>query len=135
MRHWLAQVAMQAGRVVVFTSYEFNDAEKRYATGSDGSDLRFARWRCHLEGAKEVVLVTDHHPLTYLQSARVQQTLQSLSAATPHTTPLTCVMVSCPAAQRMVQALPLLLQSLVCALRSLLSLLWRVCLVQAQPLC
>ncbi len=66
-------VLMQAGRVVAFTSYKFNDAERRYATGEQellGLIRALQEWRCYLEGAKEVVLVTDHHPLTYLQSQK-----------------------------------------------------------------
>ncbi|WP_366144398.1 reverse transcriptase domain-containing protein, partial [Giesbergeria sp.] len=66
-------VLMQGGRVVAFTSYKFNAAERRYATGEQellGLIHALREWRCYLEGSKEVILVTDHHPLTYLQSQK-----------------------------------------------------------------
>ena len=62
-------VLMQVGRVIAYTSVKFSDAEIRYTTGEQellGLVRATREWRCYLEGAPEVVLLTDHQPLTYL---------------------------------------------------------------------
>ncbi len=64
-------VLLQNQRPVAFHSYKFNSAERNYGGGEQEllaviSALR--QWRCHLEGAKKVVVVTDHKPNTYLDS-------------------------------------------------------------------
>jgi len=64
-------VLLQNQRPVAFHSYKFSSAERNYGGGEQEllavmSALR--QWRCHLEGAKEVVVVTDHKPNTYLDS-------------------------------------------------------------------
>ena len=64
-------VLLQNQRPVAFHSYKLNSAGRYYGGGEQEllaviSALR--QWRCHLEGAKEVVVVTDHKPNTYLDS-------------------------------------------------------------------
>jgi len=64
-------VVLQNQSSVAFHSYKFTSAERTYGGGEQGllaviSALQ--RWRCNLEGAKDVVVVTDHKPNTYLDS-------------------------------------------------------------------
>jgi hypothetical protein len=64
-------VLIQDDRVVAYTSKKFSPAEFNYTTGEQEflwviNALK--EWRCYLEGAPDVTLVTDHHPNTYLQS-------------------------------------------------------------------
>lgn len=63
-------VLMQDGRVVEYTSQKFSKAEYNYTT-TEQELLALIRalkvWRCYLEGTT-VHLLTDHHPLTALQS-------------------------------------------------------------------
>jgi hypothetical protein len=63
-------VLLQNGRVIAYTSKKFTPAETRYTTGEQECLAlihALREWRCYLEGA-EVHLVTDHHPLIYLQT-------------------------------------------------------------------
>lgn len=63
-------VLMQNGRVIAYTSQKFNKAEFNYTTTEQellGLVRALKVWRCYLEGA-EVRLLTDHHPLTFLQT-------------------------------------------------------------------
>ena len=62
-------VSLQNQRPVAFHSYKISSAKRNYSSGEQEllaviTVLR--QWRCHLEGAKEVVVVTDHKPNTYL---------------------------------------------------------------------
>lgn len=69
--HGTGGVLIQNDRVVAYTSSKFSTAEYNYTTGEQ-EFLALVRalqvWRCYLEGSPEVLLVTDHHPLVYLQS-------------------------------------------------------------------
>ena len=65
-------VLMQAGRPVAFTGRHLQPAETRYST-TDQELLAviyaLRQWRCYLQGGKhDFLLVTDHHPNTYLQT-------------------------------------------------------------------
>jgi hypothetical protein len=63
-------VLLQDGKPVAFTSKKFSPAEQNYATGEQelaGIHHALFEWRCYLEGSV-TKLVTDHHPLVYLQS-------------------------------------------------------------------
>jgi hypothetical protein len=65
--HGSGGVLMQNG---TYTSKKFTGAEVRNSTGEQEllawiHALR--EWRCYLQGLR-VRLVTDHHPLTYLQT-------------------------------------------------------------------
>ena len=62
-------VLLQNQRPVAFHSVKFSSAERNYPAGEQEllaviSALR--QWRCHLEGAREVLVVTDHKPNTFL---------------------------------------------------------------------
>ena len=64
-------VLLQYQRPVAFHNCKSSSAERNYGGGKQEllaviSALR--QWRCHLEVAKEVVVVTDHKPNTYLHS-------------------------------------------------------------------
>lgn len=64
-------VLLQKGRPIAFTSKKFTPAERNYTTGEQellGVITALKEWRCYLEGP-QVTLVTDHHPLTYLQTS------------------------------------------------------------------
>ncbi len=68
--HGSGAVLLQEGRVVAYDSYKFSPAESKYTT-TEKEMLALVRalkvWRCYLEG-RPVELVTDHHPLTYVNS-------------------------------------------------------------------
>jgi hypothetical protein len=69
--HGSGGVLMQNDRVIAFTSAKFSKAEYNYTTGEQeflALIHALKQWRCYLEGAKQVTLVTDHQPLTYLQT-------------------------------------------------------------------
>ena len=56
---------------MAFHSYKFSSAKRNYSSGEQellAVIPALQQWRCHLEGAKEVVMVTDHKPNTYLDS-------------------------------------------------------------------
>ena len=64
-------VLLQNQRPVAFHSYKLSSAECNYPAGEQEllaviTGLR--QWRCQLEGTKEVVVVTDHKPNTFLDS-------------------------------------------------------------------
>ena len=63
-------VLLQNQKPVAFHSYKFNSAERNYGGVEQEllAVIALRQWRCHLEGAKEVVVVTDHKPNTYLDS-------------------------------------------------------------------
>jgi hypothetical protein len=61
-------VLLQEGRVIAYTSKKHSPAEINYGTGEQemlGVINALKEWRCYLEGAENVVLVTDHNPNTY----------------------------------------------------------------------
>jgi len=61
-------VLLQEGRVVAYTSKKHSPAEINYTTGEQemlGVINALKEWRCYLEGAENVILVTDHNPNTY----------------------------------------------------------------------
>lgn len=63
-------VLMQDDRPVAYHSKRFTSAERNYGTGEQellGVIHALDAWRCYLEGSK-VKLVTDHHPLIYLNT-------------------------------------------------------------------
>ena len=63
-------VLLQDDRPVAFSSKKFTAAEKNYATGDQelcGVYHCLKQWRCYLEGPT-FRMVTDHHPLIYLQT-------------------------------------------------------------------
>lgn len=63
-------ILMQEDRVVAYLSHKFDSAQKNYSTTDQeclGVIHALTEWRCYVEGT-EVTLVTDHQPLTYLQS-------------------------------------------------------------------
>ena len=83
-------VLMQEGRPVAYTSRKFIPAERNYTTGEQellGVVRALQEFRCYVEGAEDVTLVTDHNPLTYLQtqknlSRRQARWMQDLSRFT-----------------------------------------------------
>ncbi|KAJ9531760.1 hypothetical protein QJQ45_021907 [Haematococcus lacustris] len=61
-------VLMQNGRVVAYTSHKFTPAQVKYTTGEQellGIIRAMQEWRCYLDGAVHVTIVTDHNPLIY----------------------------------------------------------------------
>jgi hypothetical protein len=68
-------VLMQAEHPVAYLSHKFSAAEKNYTTGEQEllAVIRaLTEWRCYLEGCTGgLVLITDHHPLVYLQTQAV----------------------------------------------------------------
>lgn len=76
----LGAVLFQDGQPLAYESRKMNPAERNYsATEQELLAVVHAlrTWRCYLEGAKAVTLVTDHRPLTFLSS---QQTLSRRQA-------------------------------------------------------
>ncbi|KAJ9524331.1 hypothetical protein QJQ45_008531 [Haematococcus lacustris] len=64
-------VLMQDGRPVAYTSKKMSPAETRYATGEQellGIIRAVREWRCYLDGAVDVTILTNHNPLIYLQT-------------------------------------------------------------------
>ncbi|KAJ9521797.1 hypothetical protein QJQ45_024663, partial [Haematococcus lacustris] len=64
-------VLMQYGRPIAYTSKKMSPAETRYATGEQellGIIRAVREWRCYLDGAVDVTILTDHNPLIYLQT-------------------------------------------------------------------
>ncbi|KAJ9511978.1 hypothetical protein QJQ45_004438 [Haematococcus lacustris] len=64
-------VLMQNGRVVAYTSHKFTPAQVKHTTGEQellGIIRAMQEWRCYLDGAVHVTLVTDHNPLIYLKT-------------------------------------------------------------------
>ncbi|KAJ9516707.1 hypothetical protein QJQ45_027150 [Haematococcus lacustris] len=64
-------VLLQNGRVVAYTSHKFTPAQVKYTTGEQellGIIRAMQEWRCYLDGAVHVTIVTDHNPLIYLKT-------------------------------------------------------------------
>ena len=64
-------VLLQKQRPVAYHSYKFSSAECNYPIGERellAVITALRQWRCHLESAGEVVVVTDHKPNTFLDS-------------------------------------------------------------------
>jgi hypothetical protein len=73
-------VLMQEGRPIAFRSSKLTPAERNYTTGEQELLAVFqapTEWQCYAQGAVGLTLVTDHNPLTYLQT---QQTLSRRQA-------------------------------------------------------
>ena len=73
-------VLMQEGRPVAFRSAKLTPPERNYTTGEQellAVYQALTEWRCYVEGAVGLTLVTDHNPLIYLQT---QQTLSRRQA-------------------------------------------------------
>ncbi len=63
-------VLLQNDKVCAYTSKKFTAAEYNYTTTEQellGIIHALQEWRCYLEGGPESLLITDHHPLVYLQ--------------------------------------------------------------------
>ena len=63
-------ILMQDGHPIAYMSKKFSSAERNYATGEQellACFLALKEWRCYLEGT-EFPLITDHNPLTALQT-------------------------------------------------------------------
>ena len=68
-------VLMQEGRPVAFRSAKLTPPERNYTTGEQellAVYQALCEWRCYVEGAVGLTLVTDHNPLTYLQTQQTQ---------------------------------------------------------------
>lgn len=66
----IGAVLLQDGHPLSYYSRKFTPAERNYSTGEQELLAVFAaltEWRCYLEGS-QTTLVTDHCPLTYLQT-------------------------------------------------------------------
>ena len=64
-------VLMQEHQPICYTSSKFIPAERNYTTGEQellAVYKALKEWRCYLEGAKGLTLVTDHNPNTYLST-------------------------------------------------------------------
>ena len=64
---------LQEGRPIAFLCRKFSDAERNYGVGEQevlAVVHAMRTWRCYLEGvsADMLTVVTDHNPLTYLQT-------------------------------------------------------------------
>ena len=70
----LGAVLMQDGRPIAYESRLMNSAEQNY-TVSEKELLAVVHamrtWRCYLEGAKGLVVVTDHKPNTFLSTQQM----------------------------------------------------------------
>ena len=70
----IGAVLLQEGRPIAFESRGMTSAECNYHIGEQellGVVHAMRTWRRYLEGAKEVTVVTDHNPITYLQTQPV----------------------------------------------------------------
>ena len=66
----IGAVLLQEGRPVAYKSKKLSSAEVNYTTGEQellAVVHAMRSWRCYLEGVS-FTMVTDHEPLTYLQS-------------------------------------------------------------------
>jgi hypothetical protein len=65
-------VLMQDEHPIAYLSHKFSTTEARYHTGEQellGVILALKAWRCYVQGCSGgLTLVTDHHPLTYLNT-------------------------------------------------------------------
>lgn len=81
--HGTGAVLLQEDRPIAYTSSKFSKAEYNYTTTDQeclGTVLALEEWRCYLEGAPQVTLVTDHQPLVYLQGQQSAQMLNRRQA-------------------------------------------------------
>ena len=66
----IGAVLLQEGRPIAFAGRQMNPAETRYSTTDQellAVIFALQQWRCYLQGAQhDFLLVTDHHPNTYL---------------------------------------------------------------------
>jgi hypothetical protein len=68
--HGTGGILLQGDRVVAYLSHKFDTAQRNYHTTDQeclGIIHALQEWRCYVEGI-DVTLITDHQPLTYLQS-------------------------------------------------------------------
>ena len=73
-------VLTQGDKPIAYFSSKFSSAERNYTTGEQemlGIIKALKEWRCYLEGAPDLTLVTDHNPLTFFS---VQPTLSRRQA-------------------------------------------------------
>ena len=64
-------VLQQNKRAVAFYSYMMNQHERNYSIGEQellAVVKALHHWRCYLEGARKVTILTDHKPNTFLSS-------------------------------------------------------------------
>ena len=64
-------VLLQGGKPLAFHTYKFNRHEQNYHPGEQellAVIVALKKWRCYLEGAVGVTVVTDHKPNTYLDT-------------------------------------------------------------------
>lgn len=76
-------VLLQDGKALAYLSHRFTPAEKNYTTTDQealGVIHALREWRCYLEGAPDVTVVTDHQPLTYLDSLKANGLLSRRQA-------------------------------------------------------
>lgn len=76
-------VLMQEGRPLAYLSHRFTPAERNYTTTDQealGVINALREWRCYLEGAPNVTVVTDHQPLTHLATLRADGLLSRRQA-------------------------------------------------------
>ncbi len=76
MWFWNGAVLLQEGRPIAFESRGMTSAKCKDHIGEQellGVVHAYARraWRCYLEGPANVTVVTDHNPITYLQTPPV----------------------------------------------------------------
>ena len=76
-------VLMQQGQPVAYYSKKFSSAEFNYTTTDQeclGIYSALEEWRCYLEGCAGLTVITDHHPLIYLQNQRSENLLSRRQA-------------------------------------------------------
>jgi hypothetical protein len=76
-------VLLQENRAVAYLSHRFSPAERNYTTTDQealGVIHALQQWRCYLEGTPDVTVVTDHQPLTYLDSLKANGLLSRRQA-------------------------------------------------------
>lgn len=64
-------ILKQNDRAVAYYSYRMNKHERNYSAGEQellAVVKAFHHWRCYLEGAVKVKVITDHRPNTFLTS-------------------------------------------------------------------
>lgn len=67
----LGAILLQNGRPVAYESRQLNAAERNYGTGEQellAVVHALKVWRCYLEGAAQVTVITDHEPNTFFSS-------------------------------------------------------------------
>jgi hypothetical protein len=64
-------ILLQEGRPIAFRSAKLTPAERNYTTGEQellAVYQALQEWRCYVEGCVDLTLITDHNPLTFLQT-------------------------------------------------------------------